>query len=222
MTRWFWMSLALTVASLGAAVFFALLRPDLLQESVPVHWNAQMEPDQYLPRDQARFTFFLFPAIMALMVGLTWGLPILSPQKFEIDPFRAVFEYAMLLVVVLFAVIGTSTVWAAITGVMPEKLFVGSFFVFWALIGNVIGKVQRNWWLGVRTPWTLASEAVWIRTHRLAAWLWTGVGVVGFVAVLAGVPFMIAFAAFMASAIYPVFYSLWLYKRLQRAGKLEA
>src|SRR5262245_17683179 len=68
------------------------------------------------------------------------------------------------------------------------RLMVGGMFLFFALLGNVLGKVKRNFFMGVRTPWTLASETVWTRTHRLAAWLWTGGGLVGLVAVLAGAP----------------------------------
>ena len=48
-----------------------------------------------------------------------------------------------------------------------------------ALLGNVLGKVRRNFWVGVRTPWTLADVRVWERTHRLAAWLFTVAGLVG-------------------------------------------
>src|SRR5919204_301408 len=64
-----------------------------------------------------------------------------------------------------------------------QALFAG-LFLFFAVLGNVIGKVRSNFWMGVRTPWTLASPKVWERTHRLAAWLWVTVSIVGFVAVL--------------------------------------
>jgi uncharacterized membrane protein len=72
----------------------------------------------------------------------------------------------------------------------------------------------------VRTPWTLASEAVWIRTHRLTAWLFVGFGLAGFVAVLAGAPPLWCFAGLIVAALTPVVYSLVLYKKLQKAGKV--
>jgi uncharacterized membrane protein len=74
--------------------------------------------------------------------------------------------------------------------------------------------------MGVRTPWTLASDVVWERTHRLAAWLFTGGALVGLVLVLVGLHPLIAFAPFAVAALAPIFYSLVLYKRLEKEGRL--
>ena len=56
---------------------------------------------------------------------------------------------------------------------------------------------NRNFYVGVRTPWTLASPLVWERTHRLAAWLFAGCGLLGFVLVVAGVPWWASVASFV-------------------------
>jgi uncharacterized membrane protein len=74
--------------------------------------------------------------------------------------------------------------------------------------------------MGVRTPWTLASEAVWTQTHRLAAWVFVAVGVIGFVAALANVSLILCFGLLIFGAVIPVIYSLALYKRLEKEGKL--
>ncbi len=96
----------------------------------------------------------------------------------------------------------------------------GAYLLF-ALLGNVLGKVQRNFWVGVRTPWTLASEAVWTQTHRVAAWLFVAGGVIGFVATLAGVSDGWLFVGVLTViAGLPVVYSLVLYKRLVRQGRV--
>lgn len=220
MTRWFFLSLGVALLATAAGLYF-WVKPEHLQPRVPVHWNASLEPDGWLPREQAAAMLLLYPGVLWLLVLAAWGLPKISPQNFKVESFRSVWDYVMLLVVLLFAVLMGAHVWAAITGELPARLFIGSFFLFWALIGSVLSKVQRNFWMGVRTPWTLASETVWIRTHRLAGWLWMAVGVVGLLAVLLGAPPMIAFGALIASALYPVLHSLILYKRLERQGKLE-
>jgi uncharacterized membrane protein len=84
----------------------------------------------------------------------------------------------------------------------------------------VLGQVRRNFWVGVRTPWTLTSEAVWSRTHRLAAWLYVPLGVAGAAAVVLGAPLSACFVVFIVVVLLPAVYSLVLYKRLERQGNL--
>jgi uncharacterized membrane protein len=103
------------------------------------------------------------------------------------------------------------------------RFFLGGLCLFFALIGNVLGKVRRNFWMGVRTPWTLASEAVWNQTHRLAAWLFVAAGLLGFALVMVLPPsaVWVLLAVLLPAALLPVVYSLVLYKRLEREGRLE-
>jgi uncharacterized membrane protein len=219
MTRWLLMSILLTAAAWAAFAYVGLFATEMLIDPVPVHWNAHMEPDAFVPRDQAWMHLLLYPGVMSLMVGLTLLLPWLSPKHFEVG--RDLFRYGMALVIMLFAYLGALHIVAITTEHgMPARAFVAGFFLFFALLGNIMGKVQRNFWMGVRTPWTLANETVWARTHRLAAWLWVGVGVLGFIAVFVGVPWLWCFMLLMAAALYPVLHSLIVYKRLERQGKI--
>ena len=127
----------------------------------------------------------------------------------------------MTLIVVAMGVFTAVQLWAAFPDHgLPGQLFLSFIFLFFALVGNFMGKVQRNFWMGVRTPWTLASETVWIRTHRLTAWLWVAAGLVGFVAVLLRVPFLVCFIGLIAVALFPAIYSLVIYKKLERQGKV--
>lgn len=220
MTRWFWLSCGLVALAFAAAGAMFAVPAEALPERIPIHWNARMEPDGWVGRDSIGGVLLLFPGIMALMLLLNAALPKISPKRFEVEPFRKVFDYVMFLVFALFGLLMAAQTWAIFTGEMPARLFVGSFFLFFALMGNVMGQVQRNFWMGVRTPWTLASEPVWIGTHRLAAWLWTVVGAVGFIAVMAGVPFLVALVGLLVAALYPVLHSYLLYRRLEKADRL--
>jgi uncharacterized membrane protein len=74
--------------------------------------------------------------------------------------------------------------------------------------------------MGVRTPWTLANEEVWEQTHRLAAWLFVASGLFGMLTALVGLPLYLCFAGIMVAALVPVVYSLVLYKRLERQGRV--
>lgn len=221
MNRWMYVSLALTALAFGASLYVYGNRDGLLQESVPTHWGISGEPDKFTPRDEMLPQLLMLPAMMGLVIVLTFVLPWLSPRHFKIDEFRGTFNYVMMLVVFLMGYMQG----VMLTGYTHPKVdvsrpLVGGIFLFLAVMGNQLGKVRRNFWMGVRTPWTLASETVWTQTHRLAAWLLVGAGVVGFVVVEMG-QMVLAFAILMVSVLVPVVYSLVLYKRLEREGKLQ-
>jgi uncharacterized membrane protein len=99
-----------------------------------------------------------------------------------------------------------------------DRLLSGGIAVLVVLLGNVLGKVRSNFWLGVRTPWTLASERVWYATHRLAGKTMVTGGLLALACVLAGLPARWATCAVLAGALLPVPWSLLYYKRLERPG----
>jgi uncharacterized membrane protein len=133
----------------------------------------------------------------------------------------------MMLVVALMGYLHVATLWGALQPAENKtifmRFFLGGICLFFALIGNVLGKVRRNFWMGVRTPWTLASEVVWNQTHRVAAWMFVAAGLLGFalVMVLPAWAAWVVFGLIIPASLVPVVYSLVLYKRLEREGKLE-
>jgi uncharacterized membrane protein len=221
MNRWFVLSIVLTVAAFAGSLYAYFGLFDRLPEKVPTHWDIHGLPDKWVPREDTLVNFLLVPGVMAFMLLLTLVLPWLSPKPFEVERSGATYYHLMMLVVALFGWMNFTILLASFgTPVDSIRLMIGGLFLFFALIGNLLGKVQRNFWMGVRTPWTLASETVWIRTHRLTGWLWVPGGIVGAVAVFAGVPLLWAFVWIIVISLVPVVYSLVLYKRLERQGKL--
>jgi len=222
MRLWFIVSLVVTLAALAASLYVSFVAPELLPEKVPTHWNIKGDADAWVNRDQAWFYLLLMPGFMVLFTLLTLALPWLSPKVFSPERFRATYFYIMGVVIVLFAYLDVIILLASMKVPLDiGRWFAGGFFLFFAVLGNVMGKVRRNFWVGVRTPWTLASEMVWNRTHRFAAWLWVAAGVVGFIGSLAGVSLLICFAGLLVAALTPVVYSLVLYKHLERTGQLH-
>jgi uncharacterized membrane protein len=88
-------------------------------------------------------------------------------------------------------------------------------------MGNVLGKVRKNFYIGIRVPWTLASDRVWNDTHRLGAWVMVIASVIGFVITVAGAPIVVPIVVLIGSALIPVVYSFLHYKSLERSGQLE-
>ncbi len=221
MTRWLYVAIGVTAAAFAGSVFVYFFRYDLLPEQIPVHWNIHGDPNGWVNKRDAWMNFWLTPGLMLGFILLTLALPWLSPRHFEVDSFRDTYGYVMALVVVLFGFIHFLLLWASLHPTFDMvRLLVAGILFFFALMGNVMGRVRRNFWMGVRTPWTLASETVWNETHRLAAWLFTAFGIAGSIAVLLGAPLIWCFIALIVVAFIPVLYSLLLYKRLERFGRL--
>jgi uncharacterized membrane protein len=116
--------------------------------------------------------------------------------------------------------------WAAWSGKVDiTRPMLAGILVMFSLLGNVMGKVRRNFYVGVRTPWTLASERVWNDTHRLAAKVCVGGGIFGLAVLVLPLPLpaviITVVASILVTGLIPAVYSLILYKRLEKLGELD-
>jgi uncharacterized membrane protein len=223
MNRWLLWSIFLTLAAFAASLYLGVMRPDLLPDRVPIHWNARGEANGFVSRDNILPYFLIAPGAMTFFVLLSLALPWLSPKQYSIERFRNTYSFLMALVSTLFAYIhGVALAGSAQVAIDMNKALLGGMFLFFGLVGNLLGKVQRNFYVGIRTPWTLADETVWIRTHRVASWVWTGGSLIMLVVVLCGASIWWSLGAFLVLALFPVLYSLFLYKRLEKQGKLTS
>lgn len=221
MSRPYWIIAALL--TLAAWALAAWLYTSLPQR-VPIHWNMEGKVDGWGDKSWATF---LMPTTMTGMLVLFFFLPSLSPKHFEVDSFRSTYLYIMVLVTGLFAYMNGVILLATWQEVREAPKFmdigralIGGIFLFFAFLGNVMGKVRKNFYIGIRVPWTLASDRVWNDTHRLAAWLMVAVGVIGFLLVLAGVSPIVALGLLIGSMLIPAVYSFIHYKSLERRGAL--
>ncbi len=197
----------------GIAVAYAHL-----SATVPLHWDAHGRVNGWGPK----WSLFLWgPGIMTLMVLLFWALPWLSPRQFEVDSFRTTYLYIMVVVVAMLGYIDLMVL-AAGMGIMIDisRTVIGGISLLLALLGNVLGKVRRNFYIGVRTPWTIASEHVWNATHRFAAKTFFVGGLAGLACAILGTPFWLALTAILTGPLLPAVYSLVVYKQLERRGEL--
>jgi uncharacterized membrane protein len=143
-------------------------------DRVPVHWNAAGEIDRY----GSKAFGLLFPPVLA------FGLYLLLLFAPRVDPGRAnyasfpdtylVIRTAVLATIAFFyGVTCLSARGVAVSMEVVAPLAVGMLFV---VIGAVMGKIRPNWFVGIRTPWTISSKVAWVRTHRLGGWLFIALG----------------------------------------------
>ena len=201
----------------AALVATAILYPHI-PEQVPTHWNIHFQPDHFGPKWSL---FLIGPGFMAMVMGLTWLLPWLSPKRFEINSFWSTYHWVMLLLFGMMAYMyGAMLLAACGLPINMGRAISSGICIFAALLGNLLGKLRRNFYIGIRTPWTLASERVWYATHRFAARIFVAGGLVGLVFSIFGL-YNGAIFALLVPALAALVYSLVYYKQLERRGEIE-
>jgi uncharacterized membrane protein len=205
--------------SLTAAAFLAtLIAYPYLPSLVPTHWNLKGHADNY----SAKWALFLIgPATMAALMVFFRFLPWLSPKHWEVDSFRATYLYIMVVLLCMVVYFLATVLWAGLgRPINVGRAIVGGVCLLFALLGNVLGKVRRNFYIGIRTPWALANERVWNSTHRFAAKTFVAGGLLGLALTAVGLNGWPTFVALMAGALIPAMYSLVFYKQLEHRGQL--
>jgi uncharacterized membrane protein len=212
--NYYLVGLLLTVAvTLGTMAVYSHL-----PGTIPTHWNLHNEPNGYSPK---WMLFLVGPGAMVLMMLLMGALPWLSPRNYGVDSFRRTYLQIMLMLVCMMGYFELVIVWAGLGHAMNVgRAIVGGVCLLFALLGNLLGKVRRNFFVGVRTPWALANERVWNATHRFAAKTFVVGGLAGLALTVAGSNGMPAIVVLLVGTLVPVVYSLVLYKRLEARGEL--
>lgn len=213
------LTILLVSAMLVAALGLGAMLPAGLQ--LPVHWDLSGTPDHYA----GKWLALLTPAALTASVGLLfYVLPLIEPRAQGLARSQGLYLWTWASVLLVCASVevtlaATALGWdLAIDALMMMTL--GTILV---LIGNQLGKSRSMYMVGIRTPWTLASEEVWIRTHRLGGKLMI---VAGLAMIAAGLlPLTgesraaVAIVAIVIAAIVPILYSWRLWRRERGADQ---
>lgn len=185
-----------------------------LGDRVPTHWNIAGEANGYSGRFGGAF---MLPLILLGIYLLFWIIPKIDPKKANYPAMTRIYWISALAVVFFMSLIhlGALGVGIGYLKTLPRWYFSGIGLLF-VVLGNYFGKIKFNYFFGIRTSWTLASEEVWYRTHRFAGPIWMvgGVflGILGFLPVhWVGPLFIVAMALLVGG---PTIYSYWLFHKL--------
>jgi len=205
MRRWYPRLLVLLAFVAGGVAY------GRLPARVPIHWDLHGRVNGW---GSPAVAAFIMPCVLLLVWLLLVFIPRVDPLRANYDKFSDTYAFLVNLVVtflflahlmLLAAALGMHVDMARTSGMLLGLLFVG--------MGNVLPRARRNWFVGIRTPWTLSSDRVWERTHRVGGYLFTAAGVLAIIASLvgraAGVPITLALAvaAGVGSAGYS--YLVW-------------
>ncbi|MBX6363161.1 MAG: SdpI family protein [Gemmatimonadetes bacterium] len=209
--RWLGPLVIVAMAGFVAAVY------GRLPARIPVHWNTAGEVNEWGSRAWA----WLLPGIAAAVRLLVPLLRRIDPRREQYQWFEGTFWIVVNVVVLLLAAVEVTTLGYALGWpVDPSRVIVGIVGVSLVVLGNYLPRMRSNWWLGVRTPWTLSNERVWRETHRLAGKTF----VVGGLIVLASVALRpptrvwVVVGGIALASLVPAIYSYFAWRRALRAG----
>ncbi|WP_135851596.1 SdpI family protein [Halorussus salinus] len=195
-----------------SAAMSALAFPEMPAE-MATHWNAAGEIDGRTPKTVA---LALFPALSAAMLALFAVLPRIDPLGENVATFREEYDtFVVLLLAFLTYVHGL--VLAANAGYEFEMMqalapAIGALYYY---LGVLTAHAEQNWFVGIRTPWTISNEEVWHRTHERAAPLFKLAGVVAVLgALVPAYAELLVVAPIAAVALYGTVYSYVTYRRV--------
>lgn len=187
---------------------WAAVKWPTLPDRIPVHWNTDGAVDGYA----GKFVGLLLPPLVTLAVYLALRyLPRIDPIRPNYSSFAGTYLLVRVAVVLSMAFSFAVAVLAIFNqGAVPrDRLEVGVVAVLFVILGGAMGKFRPNWFVGIRTPWTLSSKVSWVKTHRVGGWVFVGIGLATLMVVLVSgkAGFYTLVALTIAGVVYLVVYS---------------
>ena len=191
------------VSVIGLTLVATLIAYPVLPQQIPTHWNINGDVDGYSPRWMAIVLAYL----PAFMYGLFWLMPKIDPKQKSFSKFTKAYERVMLILILFMVVLQIMTFLVALGVELPIDLIVKiGISILFIVMGNYLGQVKPNYTFGIRTPWTLASDEVWTKTHRMSSYLIVVSGVLMlFCAFVSGI---VGMSLYLACIFIPIIFSM--------------
>ncbi|HLZ45905.1 MAG TPA: SdpI family protein [Gemmatimonadales bacterium] len=207
--RWFGLVIA------AVAVAFSIWAYPKLPPTVATHWSINGTPNGFSSRGWALAIIPIMLVVMTLMFNV---LPKIDPRHANYAKFLSTYWLFANSIVVFLLVAHVLILASGLGyGVRIDRLMPIGLGLLFVILGNYLTRVEPNWFVGIRTPWTLSSDVVWRKTHRTGGWLIVLGGLL--IAACAFLPrgaFLPVFvSAILIMAVIPVLQSYVLWRREQ-------
>jgi len=216
MNRYKWIIIVIILQIIAALYLGMQLSDDV---KIPSHWNIKGEIDGYMGKWTG---ILLFPGINIFLLLLMYFLPAYSARyKDREEQFDKIIPRVTFIIVFFFAVIHLYTILLANGVFEPDgKYILALIGLMFILLGNLLPKIPSNFIAGIRTPWTLSSETVWRKTHRVGGVCFILAGAIMIVIPMifkgSQSAFIITFILLMVTILYSVVYSFISFKGVQK------
>ncbi len=206
-------AISLVFFSIFIAIYFYPQLPNI----VPSHFNSDGIPDGYSPKNDLIALSIGIP--VAIYFLLTF-IPFIDPFKKKIEKNYNIFLLFRDLAIVFMVFMTLLNFISAKEGKFRSDLFGIGFGLLFILLGNYLPKLPRNFFFGIRSPWTLASDTVWYRTHRISGSLFMAAGILLILLAILKVKLFISLIVVLTPLlVFTAFvYPFTLYRKLQKEG----
>ncbi|MGG0479368.1 SdpI family protein [Priestia megaterium] len=184
-----------------------------LPATMPIHWGANGEADGFATKINA---MILTVGIMVLIYFIIAFVPRIDPRKENYKYFSKTYNIVLNAVLLLFFFVNMSTILQGLGYNVPMSyiapIMAGLVFI---IIGNYLQRVRSNYFMGIRTPWTLSNETVWKKTHRLSGKLFFIGGLLILISAFLpdGYKSVIMWGSIVLCVAVPYLYSYLAYKK---------
>jgi len=200
--------LLIILAFFIAALYLYPQMPDEMAS----HWNFRGEVDDYLPKF---WGLFLMPIISLGLFLLFLLIPKIDPLKANIAKFRKYFDgFIVFIIVFLFYIYLLSIAWNLGKRFDMSQMMVPALGILFYYCGILVENAKRNWFIGIRTPWTLSSEKVWEKTHKIGGKLFKVTGLITLLGIFfPNYAFYFILVPVLLAAFYTITYSYFEYQK---------
>lgn len=141
-----------------------------LPAQVPGHWNIAGQVDRYTSRT---FAAFFFPLLIIWIYLMMLLIPLIDPKRQNYARFEGAYRLLRSALVVFLSGTWAITILTGLGYSLNVGMIMkGGIGLLFLLIGSMMGQIRFNYFVGIRTPWTLADERVWLTTHRFGSRIW--------------------------------------------------
>jgi len=203
--------LLIILISFAVGIYLYPLFPDTMAS----HWNVQGQVDGYMSKFWGAF---LMPFIVVGLFLLFIVIPKIDPLKENIEKFRKYYEtFIVAIILFLFYIYILTLVWNLGITFDMNRFLIPAFGILFYYAGILVENAKRNWFIGIRTPWTLSSEVVWEKTHRIGGKLFKIAGIIALLGIF--VPqytFFLVMIPVLSFSLYVIAYSYFEYQKEKR------
>jgi len=173
---------AIIIGSVLVSFMVSLYFYPPMPEKIAIHWNLQGQVDRYTSKFPG---LFILPSLLVGIVLLFITIPKVDPLKENIERFRKYYDGFIILFSAFMVFIHLYVIsWNIGIRVSPNIVLPLGFGLLFFYCGILCENAKRNWFIGIRTPWTLSSERVWEKTHKVGGRLFKACGIISIVGLL--------------------------------------